>query len=150
MRWLVLMLWLAAPAAAQTLYVAPSDAGYLNLRDGPGTRYDVVRRMDAGQPVRVLESQGRWARVRLSDGTEGWAALDLLERGAPATGDPLFVTNTDGGFLNLRAGPGTEHRVLQRMFAGDRLEPLGRDGRWVRVRHPSGTEGWAFDGYLRR
>jgi N-acetylmuramoyl-L-alanine amidase len=137
----------AHAVSAQTLRVAESEEGYLNLRAGPATTHDVLRRLSPGDGVRVIEEVGRWARVRLPDGTVGWASLTYLKRGDPAVAPPRFVA---GGiaWLNLRDGPGTGHSVLRRLYSGDRLEPLGRRGDWMRVRHVSGAEGWAHVDYL--
>lgn len=135
-------------ALAQTLYVGQSDDGYLNLRSGPGTRHEVLQRLDVGARVQVEETMGRWARVRLPSGATGWASLTYLEKAAPVVGPPLFVAQTGDGYLNLRSGPGTDHAILRRMYPGDRLEPLGREGRWLHVRHVSGAQGWAFDAYV--
>ncbi|MGB3406380.1 MAG: SH3 domain-containing protein [Jannaschia sp.] len=148
----ILLLLLLSPLAvwAQGLVVAQSGDGYLNLRSGPGTRYDILRRLSPGDRVSVEETLGKWARVRLPSGERGWASLDYLERPAQAVDVPLFVAQTTDGYLNLRAGPGTNYKVLRRMYPGDRLETLGREGRWLRIRHVSGAEGWAFDAYVTR
>lgn len=146
MKALLLILACLAPvgAAAQTLYVTETETGFLNLRDGPGTRHDVIGRLSPGDRVDVEESLGLWTKIRLPSGARGWVSGDYLARGEPAVTDLRFVGQTDAGYLNLRAGPGTTHGVLRRMYPGDRLEPLGRDGDWMRVRHVSGAEGWTF------
>ncbi|WGH78302.1 SH3 domain-containing protein [Jannaschia ovalis] len=141
---------LPALAAAQTLYVKPSDAGYLNLRAGPGTMHAVLLRMPVGQRVAVLEELGRWARVRLPSGEEGWASVELLEQGDRPAGDVMFVDVTGVGFLNLRAGPGTRFDIIRRMQPGDSVATLETRGDWLRVRHASGDTGWAHGDYLTR
>ena len=146
---LIALLATGLPAAAQTLYVSQTDTGYLNLRDGPGTRHDVLRQLPAGARVDVEETQGRWYAVRLPDGGRGWVAGDFLERGEPATA-LLFVARTGEGYLNLRAGPGTDREILRRMYPGDRLEKLDQQGPWLHVRHVSGAEGWAHQAYVTR
>jgi N-acetylmuramoyl-L-alanine amidase len=104
--------------------------------------------MRPGERVAVIEELGRWARVRSPGGGTGWASLDYLTRDEVA-GAPLFVA--DGpAWLNLRAGPGTDREVLRRIYPGDRLEPLGRSGEWLRVRHVSGAVGWAHGAYVTR
>ena len=54
-------------------FVAPTNDGYLNLRSGPGTGYGIIQRMYAGQGLVRVGTQGNWYRVRLPDGTTGWA-----------------------------------------------------------------------------
>ncbi|SFJ60451.1 SH3 domain-containing protein [Jannaschia pohangensis] len=145
----LLLVLLLSPlgAMAQTLFVSQNDDGYLNLRSGPGTRFDILRRLSPGDSVAVLETVGRWYRVRVSSGQEGWVAGDFLERG-PAIPKALFVDQTNDGYLNLRAGPGVGHPILRRMYPGDRLTPLATSGNWVQVRHVSGAVGWAHSGYI--
>ncbi|CUH40268.1 SH3 domain-containing protein [Jannaschia seosinensis] len=150
MRFLLPALLLATGAAAQDLYVADSDEGYLNLRGGPGTHHDIVRRLEPGDRVSVEEEMGRWARVRLPSGERGWASLDYLEQGSAPSGDALFVSTTGAGWLNLRSGPGTQFEVLRRMYPGDRLVSLERQGDWLRIRHVSGATGWAHRDYVTR
>ncbi|MGB3555095.1 MAG: SH3 domain-containing protein [Jannaschia sp.] len=136
-------------AAAQDLYVAQTEEGYLNLRDGPGTRFDILRRLSPGDRVAIRETVGLWARVRLTSGQEGWVSQRYLEKGAPTVGARV-VARTGEGYLNLRGGPGTTHPVLRRMYPGDRLDVIGQRGKWLLVRHVSGAEGWAYEAYTRR
>ncbi|SDZ38084.1 N-acetylmuramoyl-L-alanine amidase [Jannaschia faecimaris] len=147
----LLMILLLSPlgAAAQTLYVTQTSDGFLNMRSGPGTRFDVTRRLSPGDRVDVQQTKGVWYYVRLPSGDRGWVSGNYLERGRPATG-LLFVAHSDDGYLNLRGGPGTNHEIVRRMYPGDRLEALDRRGRWVQVRHVSGAVGWAYDAYLTR
>ncbi len=151
MRPVLLAAFLLAPlaAAAQDMTVRPSEEGYLNLRAGPGTIHDVARRLAPGDRVSVLETMGKWARVRLPSGERGWVSLDYLERAA-ATDGVLFVARTGAGYLNMRVGAGTGHAVIRRVYPGDRLLPLGREGDWLRVRHATGTEGWVHGDYVTR
>ena len=52
------------------------------------------------------------------------------------------------GSLNLRTGPGTKYQVIMRMYNGEEVEVLETKGKWVRVRHYSGSVGWAYRDYL--
>ncbi|HNT23312.1 MAG TPA: SH3 domain-containing protein [Anaerolineales bacterium] len=55
-------------------------------------------------------------------------------------------TGTPGGFLNLRAGPGTAYQVLQVLHEGDRLTVTNRAGGWVQVQ-AGGAVGWVYAQY---
>lgn len=141
----------AAPSAAQTLYVKRTGEGYLNLRDGPGTRHDVLRRLAPGDRVDVTETLGAWYRVRLPSGQLGWVSGDHLEqRAAAVPRGPLYVARSTEGYLNLRAGPGTGHAILRRIYPGDRLVPMAARGDWIAVRHATGAEGWVHGDYVSR
>lgn len=79
-RWLLwaLMLW-GAVSQAQTRYV--SDRTIVELRRGPSTEYLILRNLEAGEQVQVLEQNGEagYSRVRVADqGTEGWILTRFL------------------------------------------------------------------------
>jgi hypothetical protein len=86
----------AEPAAAQT--AAQTDAplkseadtakegykGYattnLNVRSGPGTSYDSIGGVGIEENVTVVDEEGGWLKVRLSDGTEGWVSSNFVTK----------------------------------------------------------------------
>jgi hypothetical protein len=51
-----------------------------NLRDGPGTGFAVLATLTPGTEVTGYSYKGKWVRVRLEDGTEGWIYLTLIGR----------------------------------------------------------------------
>jgi curli biogenesis system outer membrane secretion channel CsgG len=44
----------------------------VNLREGPGTTYKVIRNVKKGTSLGILEVKGNWLHVRLEDGSEAW------------------------------------------------------------------------------
>jgi hypothetical protein len=52
-----------------------------NLREGPGTQYDALDSLNAGDVVTILgrDQAGRWLFVRTSSGQEGWIAIQQFE-----------------------------------------------------------------------
>jgi SH3 domain protein len=79
-RWLgFLVLGLELLAQAQTRYV--TDRTIVELRRGPSTEYLIVRNLEAGERVEVLEqnADAGYSRVRVADqGTEGWILTRFL------------------------------------------------------------------------
>jgi SH3 domain protein len=75
---LLVLLLLAASAHAQTRYV--SDRLVVELRRGPSTEYLILRNLEAGTAVQVLEDAGAgYSRVRVPDqGTEGFILTRFL------------------------------------------------------------------------
>jgi SH3 domain protein len=66
-------------AQAQTRYV--SDRTIVELRRGPSTEYLILRNLEAGERVEVLEQNEAegYSRVRVADqGTEGWILTRFL------------------------------------------------------------------------
>ena len=90
---------------------APGDihrvtgAEIVNLRAGPSDESNIRGRVDQGDEVIELTSEGNWVGVRVLDtGEEGWIYGGLLERVAQSgllPGDPGLIDEGDGGFLQL-------------------------------------------------
>jgi SH3 domain protein len=77
--------WLALAQAsyAQDLYVR--DELRINLRDGPGDGYSVVRVLVSGDPVSLIDQRRGWLQVRTGEGSEGWLPEGYLSEVAPAS-----------------------------------------------------------------
>ncbi len=60
----------------------------LNLRAGPGTRYEIRARLEPGTPIGVLEPpRAGWMKVRTSDGLEGFVSVEWISPFALGPGD---------------------------------------------------------------
>lgn len=155
-------LFFASAGAATTLWVdAPRDE-FLNLRTGPSTQYHVIDRMPHGSTVKLLRAPGKWVKVRHESGKVGWAHSRFLSDhkvrtrhhrdrdgfGRRPNGQDLWVHAPGFGGLNLRHGPGTQYPVIMTMRQRDRAHELGRQGKWILLRHESGKVGWAHGDYL--
>jgi uncharacterized protein YgiM (DUF1202 family) len=138
----------AGAARAERLVVNSPGDGFLNLRTGPGSDFDIIRRMTHGTTVETLERAGNWVRVRHQSGAVGWAYAAYLAR--PAASNRRYIYSPGDGFLNLRTGPGTQFDILRRMYNGEAVTIHERAGSWVRVQHESGAVGWASEKFLRR
>lgn len=127
---------------------SPGD-GFLNLRTGPGSNFQILRPMDHGSIVEILETQGNWSRVLHEEsGAMGWAYRKYLLPfdGGVAT---KFIYSPGDGYLNLRTGPGTDFAIIRQMYNGESVEIVEREGSWVRVYHQSGAQGWCSSKFLR-
>jgi len=96
-RWFSLgvLLWGAA-AHAQTRYV--SDRMIVELRRGPSTEYLILRNLDSGTEVQLLEQDESvgYSRVRVTDqGTEGWILTRFL------TSEPIARDQLSAAERNL-------------------------------------------------
>ena len=58
---------------------APGYSG-LNLRKGPGTQYHKIMTMPQGSSVKVLQTAGKWWKVKHQSGYVGWAHKSYLTR----------------------------------------------------------------------
>ncbi|MEP4034133.1 SH3 domain-containing protein [Roseibium polysiphoniae] len=55
----------------------PSD-GWLNIRNGPGTSHEIIKRLDNGTLVRELRRSGKWVEVLDPTGRTGWGYLPYM------------------------------------------------------------------------
>ncbi|MFV0513293.1 MAG: SH3 domain-containing protein [Jhaorihella sp.] len=69
----------AAPAPDMREVAGPR----VNMRDGPGTIYPVIQRLNIGEQVEVLGTSGTgWLRLRTVQGRQvGWVAAALISEG---------------------------------------------------------------------
>ncbi|MDP3348622.1 MAG: SH3 domain-containing protein [Hydrogenophaga sp.] len=106
----------------------------LNMREGPGTHTAVLWELKRGYPLQITERKGSWLRVRDFEGDTGWVARSL-------TGNtPHHVVKSK--VANLRAGPGTQHRIVGRLEYGELLRTREKRADWVRVERSEGVSGW--------
>jgi SH3 domain protein len=70
-------------ALAATQYV--SDQITVLLRRGPGTEYKILKNMQTGTRMEVLEEGEEYFFVRLDDGTEGYVLRQYLSADLPKT-----------------------------------------------------------------
>jgi len=86
-------------------------------------------------------------------------ACPLGEPGPAPTGVKVEVVSPEVGYLNVRSTPSTEQPPITRVDDGTVLDALetewavrakvGREGQWLRIRTPDGTEGYVAAWYLR-
>jgi SH3 domain protein len=70
------LLVLATAATAETRYV--SDELVITLRTGKANTYQILRTLHSGTSLEVLEQSDKYARVRTTDGLEGWVLAQYL------------------------------------------------------------------------
>ncbi|MFH1739728.1 MAG: SH3 domain-containing protein, partial [bacterium] len=128
--------------------VLPSGRTYrvkgsaVRFRDGPGLDYEVVDTLIRGTLLMAVQEVSDWVRAWTLDGLEGWMNKDYLE---PLANIPVVVTVDR---LNLRDGPGSAYRTIQRLRRGDVLILLNEQGDWWRVQSPTEKVGWCSGEYL--
>ncbi len=93
---------LAATAHAQTRYV--TDKLGVELRRGPSTEFLILRNLEAGEAIEVLEqdTSAGYSRVRVvAQGTEGWILTRFLTS-EPIARERLAVAERDLGSARSR------------------------------------------------
>lgn len=130
----------------------------LNLRSGPGLRFDILTKLDKGSFVTLIEGPRKqdglaWWNVRAADGTEGWAVervdTEQTLQMALIIEEDAYVTSGDET-LNVRSAPTRSGDLLFQLENGTRVSlleaPQLADGfQWWHIRLADGREGWVVD-----
>jgi cell wall-associated NlpC family hydrolase len=125
----------------------------LNLRDGPGTQYVGITKLDTGAQLDLLARYNEWFQVQTPEGRVGWVlgqyltiGPGVIERVEAVTqvpdASPALVGQVSERNVNLRGGPDTAYDRRAQLGAGVQLDLLGRYKDWFKVRVPGGTVGW--------
>ncbi len=150
--------------------VVSPELGFLNVRPTPSTGQSPIAQVEHGAVLSALESEervrarvgreNRWLRVRTPGGREGYVAawyLRLEEDLVPSEVQ-VKIISPEMGYLNVRPTPSTQWPPIGKVDHGvvvDALEPkadvkskIGQEGQWIRIRTPSGTDGYVAAWYL--
>lgn len=160
---------LTSVALAQDEVIAQAYAT-VNVRNGPGTQYDIIGQLTSGNEVQITgrsDDESNWLRIGF-EGREGWVAyftvsvignteqlpifsprgseeitpiqLTSVPANIHATSD-IFVTTYR--IVNVRSGPGTEYLSIGSLQPESSTDVTGRSGdnEWLRVRY-LGMDGW--------
>lgn len=76
---------IATPVITQTpeVLVKQTPTGFLRVRDKPSLNGKEITQVKPGDRLILLEEQGSWDRVRLSDGVEGFVSAAYVEKKNP-------------------------------------------------------------------
>lgn len=127
-----------AVLAAQYLSVNTDNA---NVRTGPGTNYPVTMELFTGYPLKILKTKGEWYKVVDFEKDTGWIHRSI-------TRDRNTVIVNAKTTLNMRSGPSKNNKIIADVERGVVLTKLDSKGKWTKVRHSSGTEGWIYSPLL--
>jgi len=95
----------------------------VNFRTGPSTDSGVLRIVDAGTNVMLIEHDpAGWSRVRIN-GTIGFIRSDFLT--FPAAQGPVTFVTTAG--VNLRDGQSTDANVVRTISVGTSVDVIAHD-----------------------
>lgn len=139
--------------------VATVNETGLQLRDGPGTNYVSMAKLDAGAQLDLLERYQDWFHVGIPGGTDGWVKGNFLgiqpgvvERllAAEAVPDPnpALVGLIAEDAVNLRKGPDSKYQKIGGVNAGLRVDLVGKYNDWFQIKLGDGTKAWIFNDFL--
>jgi len=117
----------------------------INLRSGPGIKYEVKWEYGSGFPVHVVKKQGSWVKIKDFENDTGWVHSSLLEN------KPQMIVRANRNVerkINIRSGAGTKSKVVGQAYYGVVFKTLDRKSDWVKVKHDTGLTGWIHSSLL--
>ncbi|MBR5232325.1 MAG: Ig-like domain-containing protein [Clostridia bacterium] len=136
--------------------------GRLNLRKTASINAEIIRRINPGKTVTVLEKGSKWCYVKYSDDT-GYVMTKFLDFGGgsgsgssdsgsqtPPSSDgtkKYAQVTTEEGRLNLRANKSSGSEIIKRIPRNAYVEVLEYGSKWCRVNY-NGTKGYVKTEFL--
>lgn len=118
----------------------------INVRVGPGTRYDVAWvYVKAGTPVEIIQEFDTWRKIRDVDGSEGWLHQNLLQGRRAGLVAPWRAA---GETVALRRDRSADSAVRAWLTPGYRVDLKECDGSWCSVAAAVEGSSRSYDGWL--
>lgn len=135
-------------SAVQVLRPGRPMAAAVNLTGlytQPSWLAEQVSQLLDGQPLEVLQEEGRWIMMRQTDGYLGWAYAPYL------TGSPLPAAThlVSAPLALLYAAPQLDAPLVGRILGGTAVHAAVVEASWARLALSSGGQGWAPEADLR-
>lgn len=124
----------------------------LNLRQGPGTSYNIIGELSSGTNVQIIsQCNSNWYKVQYN-GTTGYVYAPCisivsgnLSSSSSKTGT---VINLSGDIqLNFRLGPSTNDTVIGGLSEGTTFTVLSESNGWYKINY-DGTIGYVYGYYV--
>lgn len=133
-RGLTVALLLSAAVGLQARDIVSVAKPEINMRAGPGTRYPTLWKLDHGYPLEVMQTQGKWFKVRDFEKDIGWVYRPLVSKTAY-----VIVKSRSA---NVRQAPNLRAGILGKVEYGVVLRQLAHRDGWVKVHRQGKPTGW--------
>jgi N-acetylmuramoyl-L-alanine amidase len=115
----------------------------LNVREGPGLHYPVIKRLNKGETYEVIDQKNDWLKLRFNDNESGWVFLRYVNE----TTKELKTVVSTVDKLRIRKEPNAQSAIVGYLNRGQKAEVLDRKKDWTKIKYESFT-GWVFTSYL--
>lgn len=82
----------------ETIYKTLYTTTRLNVRNGPGTNYDIIDTIESGETVQVISDEANWARI-LSDSEIAYVSLKYLSDSKPISNIEETSSQNEGPYV---------------------------------------------------
>lgn len=146
--------------------VVVNVSSYANIRQGPGTTYPIVTKVQNGTVLGSIGQSGGWYQVLLADNSIGWISGTIVKSKTDYDKDEDKGNDTDNNeskpdpgvrppskidgdsvilhtnSVNIRQGASTSYDILGQANIGDEYPVTGREGDWYRIKLADGRTGY--------
>lgn len=112
----------------------------LNVRSGPDTKYPVKASLVPGEVIILLSESNGWYKVKLSNGTIGWASSSYIAK-TDTYGKPTVN-------LNVRSGPGTNYSIKTTLRNRELVTITAISNSWYQIKTNNNITGWVSSTYI--
>jgi N-acetylmuramoyl-L-alanine amidase len=116
---------------------------HLNVREGPGLHYKVIKRVNKGETYAVIAQKNDWFQLQLNAKETGWISLQYASEAANTIETAVSVVD----HLRVRTGPGAKYAVIGYLKQGQTVEVHEKTKDWAKI-HSSSLSGWVSANYL--
>lgn len=117
----------------------------VNLREGPGIKYNIKYEYNKGFPFEVIERKKEWVKVKDFENDTGWMHKSVLSKRRYTI---VKANRNKDKSINIRNGPGSDNQIIGKAYYGVVLKILEHESGWVKVQHQSGLTGWISSNLL--
>ncbi|MGL5414481.1 MAG: SH3 domain-containing protein [Clostridium sp.] len=133
-------------------------ASALNVRQGMGTNTKVIGSLKRGAKVNIVETKNGWHKIKYGTGY-GYVSSDYINVSGGTTNPeppkptpPPTVSGSKEGTvtasaLNVRAGMGTNTKVIGSLKRGAKITIVETKNGWHKIKH-GGSYGYVSDDYV--
>ncbi|MEC5422151.1 N-acetylmuramoyl-L-alanine amidase [Virgibacillus sp. C22-A2] len=134
----MLLISITLPSIAQADQ-AIINADNLNIRNGPGTEYNVIGKVNKGEDYPILQIENDWVEIQLEEGT-GWVTNEYITVRTDSTNNGSRDSNFEEESIiiqhnntQMRSGPSTENEITNFADRGEVYEVLSITGDWYEL-----------------
>lgn len=97
----------------------------LRVMPQKGTNYMEIAELAEHDLVTVVDREGDWLRIKPPEDIVCWISKDFVKNG-----------EITGNAVNVRSGPGIEHRILGQVNMGDHVVSIEEKDTWIHIAAP--------------
>ena len=125
-------------------YSGVITADSVNLRSGPGVNFEILRKLDKGNTVLVLEADNEWLKLSLPRNSNAFIHKDFIK-----AENSIFGVIT-GKRVNIRAGEGTNFNIIGQLNTEDQVEIIRKGTDWFHIYPYENCFAWVHKDFVKK